>query len=76
MFESAPCCAVFERPDLLYSTQQLLACLEQPQGSEPHSTLLALTVAKKHTFIIVQWEIKTKQFLAGLRPLHPGARLR
>ncbi|KAE8149256.1 hypothetical protein BDV25DRAFT_156661 [Aspergillus avenaceus] len=33
-------------------------------------------MAKRHTFFskFVQWEIKTKQLLAGLRLLHPGVR--
>jgi hypothetical protein len=30
-------------------------------------------MASRHTFLsFVQWEIKTQQFLAGLRLLHPG----
>lgn len=43
---------------------------------KPHSALLAFSMAKRHTFFFkfVQWKIKTKQFLAELRLLHPGVR--
>lgn len=30
---------------------------------------------RRYCFLFVQWEIKTKQFLAELRLLHPGVRL-